>query len=151
LTGDLRDLYQEVILDHQRNPRNFRAIPQADRVTNAHNPLCGDELNVYLKLADDAIEDVGFQGAGSATCMASAALMNEHVKGKSIDEIEATFNSFHALLAEEGEEAPERDLLGKLKVFGGIRQFPVRVDCATLPWHTLRAGIEGNGETVSTE
>jgi nitrogen fixation NifU-like protein len=151
LISDLRDLYQEVILDHQRNPRNFRAIPHADRVTEGHNPLCGDKLTIYLKLADGVVRDVSFQGVGCAISMSSASLMTEHLKGKSIDEIEALFGSFRALLTGGRNEVPDFESLGKLRVFEGVRQFPVRVKCATLPWHTLRAGIEGNGETVSTE
>jgi nitrogen fixation NifU-like protein len=147
----LRDLYQEVILDHQRNPRNFRAIPQPDRVTKGHNPLCGDELTIYLKLADDVVRDVSFQGVGCAICMSSASLMTEHLKGKSIDGIEAQLGSFHALLTDGRDKVRDFESLGKLRVFEGVRQFPVRVKCATLPWHTLRAAVKGNGETVSTE
>jgi len=151
LTSDLRDLYQEVILDHQRHPRNFRVIPQPDRVTHGRNPLCGDELTIYLKLEGDVVRDVSFQGFGCAICMSSASLMTEHLKGKSMDEIETLFGSFHALLTDGRNDAPDFESLGKLRVFEGVRQFPVRVKCATLPWHTLRAAVEGNGETVSTE
>ena len=151
MSGDLRDLYQEVILDHQRNPRNFRVIPQADRATDGHNPLCGDKLTIYVKLADHVVRDVSFQGVGCAISMASASLMTEHLKGKSIDEIEDLFDSFHAMLTAEMNGVQDFDSLGKLRVFEGVRQFPVRVKCATLPWHTLRAAVEGSGKTVSTE
>ena len=151
MISELRDLYQEVIVDHQRNPRNFRAIPKPDRVTKGHNPLCGDELTIYLKLADDVVRDVSFQGVGCAICMSSASLMTEHLKGKSVDEIEAQLGSFHALLTDGRDKVQDFESLGKLRVFEGVRQFPVRIKCATLPWHTLRAAVEGNGETVSTE
>lgn len=163
MTADLRDLYQEVILDHHRNPRNFGVMPQPDRTTNGHNPLCGDKVTVYLKLADGAVGDVRFEGVGCAICMASASIMTEQVRGKSRDEIGRLFKSFHTLLTESGDELQGRHLpsvghvdgaangLGKLKVFSGVRQYPIRVKCATLPWHTLWAAIEGKGQTVSTE
>jgi nitrogen fixation NifU-like protein len=151
LTADLRDLYQETILAHQRYPRNFRALPQPDRVTDGHNPLCGDKLTVYVKLAGDVLKDVSFEGAACAICMSSASLMTEHLKGKSTDEIEALFGSFHAMLTDDGNELRDINLPAKLRVFEGVRQFPVRVKCATLPWHTLRAAIKGSGQTVSTE
>lgn len=151
MNGNLRDLYQEVILDHQGNPRNFRAIPQADRVTDGHNPLCGDKLTIYVKLAGEVVRDVSFQGVGCAISMASTSLMTEHLKGKSMDEIEALFDSFHAMLTDEVNGVQDFESLGKLRVFEGVRQFPVRVKCATLPWHTLRAAVEGSGKTVSTE
>lgn len=151
MNGNLRDLYQEVILDHQRNPRNFRIIPQADRVTGGHNPLCGDKLTIYVKLADGVVRDVSFQGVGCAISMASASLMTEHLKGKSIDEVEAVFGAFHALVTDGMKGVRDFESLGKLRVFEGVRQFPVRVKCATLPWHALRAAVEGNGKTVSTE
>jgi nitrogen fixation protein NifU and related proteins len=151
LSTDLRELYQEVILDHQRNPRNFRAIPQPDRVRTGHNPLCGDKVTVYLKLADGVVYDLSFQGVGCAICTSSASLMTEHLKGKSIEEIDKLFGAFHTLLTDGKDKDGDFDSLGKLRVFEGVRQFPVRVKCATLPWHTLRATIEGNGERVSTE
>ncbi len=148
---DLRDLYQEMILEHQRRPRNFRALARADRVSQGFNPLCGDRVTVYVTLAGEVLAEVAFQGEGCAICTASASLMTEHLNGKSLDEAERLFGAFHALLAENGRQTPDIDSLGKLKVFAGVRRFPVRVKCATLPWHTLRAALRGEGRTVSTE
>ena len=151
MSTDLRDLYQQVILDHQRSPRNFRAIDEASRQSHGENPLCGDKVTIYLDLEGDVAVDVSFQGVGCAICTSSASMMTEQVKGKSFDEIEALFHSFHEMLTAGGERADYVDSLGKLGVFSGVREFPIRVKCATLPWHTLRAAIDNRGETVSTE
>lgn len=151
---DLRDLYQEVILDHGRHPRNHRRPPDANRQARGNNPLCGDKITVYLKVNDDGvIEDAAFEGQGCAISTASASMMTEMVRGKTVAQAEALFESFHAMCtggngaAVADEIADEFD---KLQVLAGVRQFPVRVKCATLAWHTLTAAIAGGGE-VSTE
>lgn len=152
--SDLRDLYQEVILDHSKRPRNFHAITGA-RKAEGYNPLCGDRETVYLVLEGDRVKDVAFQGAGCAISTASASMMTESVKGKTRAEAEALFERFHRLITgENGETAGKSPELGKLEVFSGVREYPVRVKCATLPWHTLKAALlsDGAGETVvSTE
>jgi nitrogen fixation NifU-like protein len=150
--SDLRDLYQQVILDHQKKPRNFRALPMANRHAEGFNPLCGDKVHLYLKVENGVIKDVGFQGTGCAISTASASMMTESIKGKTPAEAEAIFEKFQKLVTSDSNEAadggPE---LGKLEVFSGVREFPVRVKCATLAWHTLRAALEGGEKTVSTE
>ena len=146
--GDLRELYQEVILDHNRKPRNFHAMAQPDRVADGYNPLCGDQLTVYLRVADGAVADVSFEGHGCAISTASASLMTEAVKGRPVAEVEALFRDFHALLT----DAPPADRdFGKLQVLAGVREFPARVKCATLAWHTLHNALIGAGETAKTE
>ena len=146
--GDLRELYQEVIFDHNRKPRNFRALEPADHVAHGHNPLCGDQLTVYLRVADGVIDDVSFEGHGCAISKASASLMTEAVKGRRIDEVEALFRDFHALLTDV--PPADRDF-GKLQVLAGVRDFPARVKCATLAWHTLHNALTGAGDTARTE
>ncbi len=148
--SDLRDLYQEVILDHSKRPRNFHAMPAPDRKAEGYNPLCGDRETVYLDLEGDVLKDVSFQGAGCAISTASASMMTESVKGKTRAEADALFTRFHDLITGKGEPetGPE---LGKLAVFSGVREYPVRVKCATLPWHTLKAALQGEAEPVSTE
>jgi len=150
--SDLRDLYQQVILDHQKKPRNFRALPMANRHAEGFNPLCGDKVHLYLKMENGVIQDVGFQGTGCAISTASASMMTESVKGKTPAEAEAIFERFRKLVTSDSHEAADGGPdLGKLEVFSGVREFPVRVKCATLPWHTLRAALEGEEKTVSTE
>jgi nitrogen fixation NifU-like protein len=149
--SDLRDLYQEVLLDHNRRPRNFQKLEGANRTAEGYNPLCGDQITVYLKLEDDVIRDISFQGSGCAISKSAASMMTAALKGKTRGEAEALFQHFHTMLtgkpgAEGGTEA-----LGKLAVFAGVCEFPIRVKCATLPWHTLHAALEGKGEPVSTE
>lgn len=144
---DLRELYQEVIFDHNRNPRNFHALETPSHQADGHNPLCGDQLTVFLEIEDDIIRDVSFVGHGCAISTASASLMTEAVKGKSVAEVEALFHDFHALLT---DAAPERDF-GKLAVLAGVREFPVRVKCATLAWHTLHNALTGAQLTARTE
>jgi len=147
--SELRDLYQEVILDHSKRPRNFRAMPEADRQAEGYNPLCGDRETVFVDMDGDVVKDVSFQGAGCAISTASASMMTESVKGRTRAEAEKLFARFHELIVGKGDgESPE---LGKLAVFSGVREYPVRVKCATLPWHTLKAALAENGATVSTE
>lgn len=150
--SDMRELYQQLILDHGKRPKNFREIADASAAASGHNPLCGDKIRVFLKMEGDAIKDVSFQGQGCAISTASASLMTESLKGKTKEEAEALFQRFHHLLT-EGEEsgAAGGPDLGKLEVFSGVREFPVRVKCATLPWHTLHAALQEPGATVSTE
>jgi len=147
--NELRDLYQEVILDHNRRPRNFGPLPAANRQAEGHNPLCGDRVTVLLDLEDGRIRDVAFQGSGCAISTASASLMTEALKGRSVEEVQEIFKGFHDLVTTgAGEGSPE---LGKLAVFGGVREFPMRVKCATLAWHTLLAALDAKDEPVSTE
>lgn len=145
---DLRALYEEVILDHNRRPRNFRRSPEgANRHAQGHNPLCGDQLTLELKVVDGVIKDIGFDGAGCAISTASASLMTESIKGKTVAEAEALFRGVHDLLTKDGDAAS----LGKLQVLAGVRDYPARVKCATLPWHTLEAALKNVGNPVSTE
>lgn len=149
---DLRELYQQVILDHQRKPRNFGDLEQADRRAEGFNPLCGDRINVELKLgAGGEVEEVGFTGSGCAICTASASMMTEGLRGKSAAEAEALIEGFHELVTAKDMPEVDEDLLGKLVVFAGVREFPVRVKCATLPWHTARSALTNDGQSVSTE
>ncbi len=147
IDGQLRELYQEVIFDHNRKPRNFHPMADADRHAEGHNPLCGDQLTVYLRIEDGVIADVSFVGHGCAISTASASLMTEAVKGRPVAEVEALFRDFHALLT---DAPPARDL-GKLAVLAGVREFPARVKCATLAWHTLHNAIVGAQDPARTE
>ena len=150
--SELSALYQEVILDHNKQPRNYGELLEADHQAEGHNPLCGDHLTVTLRLAGGRIEEIRFRGQGCAISTASASLMTEAVKGKTVAEAETLFAGFHELLTGDPSlpaEAPAE--LGKLAVFSGVREFPIRVKCATLPWHTLKAAIGGSAEAVSTE
>lgn len=147
---DLRELYQATILDHNKKPRNFRVPEGANREAVGHNPLCGDKVSVHVRLSDGVVEDVGFQGTGCAISTASASLMTQAVKGRPVEEVLALFDAFHGLVAGDPEKARSKDV-GKLTVFGGVRDYPVRVKCATLAWHTLRSAVLGQGKTVKTE
>ena len=149
--SDLRDLYQELILDHSRRPRNRGQPAGHNRRVEGFNPLCGDRVTVYLVMDGDRLKDVGFEGSGCAISTASASTMTEVVKGKTRAEVQAIFDRLHDLVT--GKAGPEEHLdeLGKLAAFGGVSQFPMRVKCATLPWHTLQAAIEGKQDDVSTE
>jgi nitrogen fixation NifU-like protein len=149
--SDLRDLYQQVILDHQKKPRNFRALPMANRHAEGFNPLCGDKVQLFIKMENGVIKDVTFQGTGCAISTASASMMTESVKGKTPAEAEAIFKKFQDLVTSDPNQEISGSELGKLEVFAGVREFPVRVKCATLAWHTLRAALEGGEKTVSTE
>ena len=149
MSAELQDLYQEMILDHNRRPRNFRAIADA-RHAEGYKPLCGDRITVYLTVGDGGtITDVSFQGSGCAISKASASLMTESIKGKTVEEAQALFERFQRMITASGE-TPIDDL-GKLTVLAGVRQFPVRVKCASLAWHTLRAAVDARNEVVSTE
>jgi nitrogen fixation NifU-like protein len=145
--SDLRDLYQEVILDHNRRPRNFGPLPEANRQAEGHNPLCGDRVTVYLDVAGDRIQGVSFEGAGCAISTASASLMTEALKGLSVEEARTLFHAFHVLVT-QGDEGED---LGKLAVFTGVREYPMRVKCATLAWHTLMAALDAKDQPVTTE
>jgi nitrogen fixation protein NifU and related proteins len=149
--SELTELYQEVILDHNQRPRNFRALDGAARRAEGHNPMCGDRLTLFLDVQDGRVRDVAFVGSGCAISKASASMMTEAVKGKSPEEAEALFQVFHGLLTGEGTIGADDPRLGKLVVFAGVRDFPVRVKCATLAWHTLRAALADNGGTATTE
>jgi nitrogen fixation protein NifU and related proteins len=138
---DLRELYQEVILDHNRRPRNFGALPAANRRAEGHNPLCGDQVTLFVDVADGTIRDLAFEGSGCAISTASASLMTEALKGLSVDEARALFRGFQELVTVGRAEGSAADL-GKLEVFGGVRQYPMRVKCATLPWHTLKDALD---------
>ena len=147
---DLRELYQQLIIDHSKSPRNCRVIEGADATAEGHNPLCGDEVTVYVKLEGDRVSDISFRGNGCAISTASASLLTEVLKGKTREEAEALFRSFHELVT-GGTPDGQGPSLGKLVVFAGVSEFPVRVKCATLVWHTLRAALHQIGEPVSTE
>ena len=149
---ELRELYQEVILDHSKKPRNFREIENTGHQAKGHNPLCGDKVAVFVSVKDGRIEDVGFQGAGCAISTASASMMTESLKGKSLEEAEALFGKFHDLVTGNVASQGKTEDLGKLAVFAGVQEFPIRVKCATLAWHTLRAALDKTeDEAVSTE
>jgi nitrogen fixation protein NifU and related proteins len=148
--SELRDLYQELILDHGRKPRNFKEMPAANRIKQGFNPLCGDRLTLFVKIENDAINDITFQGCGCAISMASASLMTDYLKGKTISEAKVIFHAFHEMVTSQ-DASKEPENLGKLKVLKGVSEFPARVKCATLSWHTLIAALENNPENVSTE
>ncbi|MBE7558313.1 SUF system NifU family Fe-S cluster assembly protein [bacterium] len=151
MSGDLRELYQEVILDHSKRPRNFGALPQSNRRAEGYNPLCGDRITVYMLVEDGVVAAVAFEGAGCAICTASASMMTQALVGKTEAEVEGLFRGFHALVTEETALNADTSKLGKLSVFAGVREFPIRVKCATLPWHTMRAALENQAAPVTTE
>ena len=146
--SDLSDLYQEVILDHNKRPRNFRALESANHSAEGFNPLCGDRLHLYVRVDGDVVTDVGFQGSGCAISKASASLMTDSIKGRPVAEVRALFERFHRMVTTPPENAVED--LGKLSVLAGVREFPVRVKCASLAWHTLKAALDRE-PLVSTE
>jgi len=149
--ADLSELYQQVILDHNRKPRNFRVIENADRRQEGFNPLCGDQLVLYIDFEGDVIKDVAFQGSGCAISKAAASMMTAAIKGKTREEASVLFGEFHRMI--KGELDPENlpNHLGRLSIFSGVREFPARVKCASLSWHTLRAALAGSEASVSTE
>ncbi len=147
---DLRELYQEVILEHSKAPRNYRELKSPDHKAEGYNPLCGDRFTVYLQMDGDSICDIGFQGSGCAISKASASMMTQSVKGKTRVEAQRLFDNFHRVVTGQAQNGNHADL-GKLTVFSGVSEFPLRVKCATLAWHTLQAALEGKQEAVSTE
>jgi nitrogen fixation NifU-like protein len=149
--SDLRDLYQEVILDHNKRPRNFGALEHPSRTARGHNPLCGDRLTLYLTLEGDKIADVAFEGTGCAISKASASLMTEAIKGRTVSEAEALFKRFHEVVTAPGDAPVDTAGLGKLAVFAGVREYPARVKCASLAWHTLKSAMATPDAVVSTE
>lgn len=148
--SELSELYQQVILDHNKKPRNFHKLENANYSAEGNNPLCGDQLTVYLNLDNDQVKEVGFEGSGCAISKASASMMTQAVKGKTKEEAESLFKEFHSMVTGELDEETEDNSLGNLKIFAGVREFPVRVKCASLPWHTLHAALNKK-EQVSTE
>ena len=148
--SELSELYQQVILDHNKKPRNFHKLETANRTAEGYNPLCGDQLNIYLQVEDDQVIDVSFEGSGCAISKASASMMTQAVKGKSKQEAELLFDEFHRMVTGRLNEESEPNQLGRLTIFAGVRDFPVRVKCATLAWHTLHAALN-NLQTISTE
>ncbi len=148
--SELSELYQQVILDHNKKPRNFHKLETANRTAEGYNPLCGDQLSVYLQVEDDEVIDVSFEGSGCAISKASASMMTQAVKGKNKREAELLFDEFHRMVTGRLNEESEPNQLGRLKIFAGVRDFPVRVKCASLPWHTLHAALN-NQPIISTE
>jgi len=148
--SELRELYQEVILDHNRKPRNFKKLEWANRTAEGYNPLCGDQVRVSLDVENGVIRDIGFEGSGCAISRAAASMMTTSLKGKTTDEAEQLFERFHHMLTAGGNGSDAAEL-GKLTVFAGVSEFPSRVKCASLPWHTLHAALAGKNEPVSTE
>ena len=148
--SELSELYQQVILDHNKKPRNFRKLETANHSAEGFNPLCGDQLTVYLNLEDGEVKEISFEGSGCAISKAAASMMTQAVKGKSKQEAEQLFNEFHGMVTGELDEATTTNGLGNLKIFSGVREFPVRVKCASLPWHTMHAALN-NQSITSTE
>ena len=149
--SDLRDLYQELIVDHNKNPRNYGVLADANRRAEGYNPLCGDKVTVYLHVDGDRITDVSFEGAGCAISTASASLMTQAVKGKTVAEAEQLFEAFHAMVTGQDTSEETADRLGKLAVLAGVREYPSRVKCATLAWHTLHNAAHGEAVPAKTE
>ena len=148
---ELKELYQQVILDHNKSPRNFRKIENPTRFAEGYNPLCGDKIDIYLHFDNDHIDDISFQGSGCAISKASASLMTSMLKGKTRKEAEILFGRFHDLVTDKLGDDPDIEDLGKLAVFAGVREFPARVKCASLAWHTMMNALQGNEKGVSTE
>ncbi|HGY56393.1 MAG TPA: SUF system NifU family Fe-S cluster assembly protein [Caldithrix abyssi] len=152
MDSEFRELYQEIIMDHNRKPRNFRKMEDATHRLDGMNPLCGDQYTIYLKVKDDIIEDVSFEGSGCAISKASASVMTNVLKGKTVQEAEKYFNFFHKMVTGEIDHPEEYlDTMGKLVAFAGVAEFPVRVKCATLPWHTMHNSLHGSQDKVTTE
>ncbi len=151
MDNELRELYQQVILDHNKSPRNFKKLETANHYAEGYNPLCGDRIDIYVKLDDDKIEDISFVGSGCAISKASASLMSTMVKGKTIGEAEQIFKKFQHLITGKLDEEVNTDEVGKLAVFAGVREFPSRVKCASLAWHTLISALKEKNKTVTTE
>jgi len=152
---DLEDLYQEIVMDHNRRPRNFKKLENAQRTAEGFNPLCGDQISLYLNVDDDGvIEDIGFEGAGCAISKATASMMTEAIKGKNVDKAEEIFEAFRHMLTRKPGEEYDYELLGDLEILQGVSQFPTRIKCATLSWHTLNSALDGkqpSGQKTSTK
>ena len=148
--SELSELYQQVILDHNKKPRNFQKLEGATRVSEGFNPLCGDQLTVYMQMDEGVVRDVSFVGTGCAISKAAASMMTQAVKGRTREEAQVLFDEFHRMVTGELDEEAEENHLGRLKIFAGVRDYPARVKCASLPWHTMRAALEGE-ETATTE
>ena len=148
--SELSELYQQVILDHNKKPRNFRKLETANRSAEGFNPLCGDQLTVYMQMEDGVVKDLSFEGSGCAISKAAASMMTQSVKGKTREEAESLFDEFHRMVTGELDEETTPNNLGHLKIFAGVRNYPARVKCASLSWHTMHAALEGQ-ETVTTE
>ena len=148
--SELSELYQQVILDHNKKPRNFRKLEAANRTAEGYNPLCGDQLTVYMQMEDGVVKDISFEGSGCAISKASASMMTQSVKGKTKEEAEALFDEFHRMVMGELDEEATPNHLGRLTIFAGVRDYPARVKCASLPWHTMHAALKGAAAT-STE
>jgi nitrogen fixation NifU-like protein len=149
--SELRELYQQVILDHNKAPRNFGELAAANRSQEGYNPLCGDYLHVHLHLENERIEDISFEGSGCAISKASASLMTVALKGKGVDEAQALFEQFRDMVMADVAEPVDEEKLGKMAIFSGVREFPMRVKCATLAWHTMKAALENEDASISTE
>jgi nitrogen fixation NifU-like protein len=150
--SDLSELYQEMILDHNKNPKNYRVMDDATHDAHGANPLCGDKVHLFVKLRNDVIDDISFEGSGCAISKASASLLTEHLKGRSIEESRTIFDNMHKLLTgKEDEMTLEIDDLGKLQAMSGVSEFPMRVKCASLVWHTFHSAIEGTETETTTE
>ena len=149
--SELSELYQETILEHNKNPRNFREIERADKEAVGNNPLCGDALRVYVKMDGDTVTDVAFKGSGCAISKASASMMTDSIKGKTLSEARGMFERFHQMVTGNADALADPERLGKLAVFEGVRNYPARVKCASLAWHTLRSAVDAKDEVVSTE
>jgi nitrogen fixation protein NifU and related proteins len=148
--SELSELYQQVILDHNKKPRNYHKLEAADKMAEGYNPLCGDQLTVYMQLDGELIKEVSFEGSGCAISKASASMMTQSIKGKTRHEVETLFNEFHQMVTGTLDEEKTQNNLGRLKIFAGVRDFPARVKCATLSWHTMHAALEDQ-KSVSTE
>lgn len=148
--SELSELYQQVILDHNKKPRNFRKIETANRVAEGYNPLCGDQLNVYMQLEDEVVKDISFEGSGCAISKAAASMMTQSIKGKTKQEAETLFEEFHSMVTGQLDEEATPNNLGRLTIFSGVRDFPARVKCASLSWHTMHAALNGK-DAISTE
>ena len=146
----LNDLYQEILLEHNSKPRNFREVEEANRTSEGYNPLCGDQITLYLKVVDGVIDDVGFQGSGCAISRASASMMTQSIKGESIERAQEIFDAFHHMIVEPGVEL-DYDTLGDLETLSGINEYPTRIKCAILAWHTMKAALAGEDTPITTE
>ena len=148
---DAQDLYQEIVMDHNRRPRNFGSIADSTSSSEGFNPLCGDQVTVFLKVSDEIVEDVSFEGVGCAISKSSASMMTEGVKGKSVAEALTVFQAFRRMLTTTSDQVEDSEILGDLEILKGVSQYRTRIKCATLSWHTLQAALQGSGSNVSTE